>query len=229
MSTNKKVGILISVVILFVTVIVGYLTIDYSFQERKLKSEILKLTKLDISKDTFNTKVVTRGSYGKVEGAIKDYLNEYAVNLQEINSLVNNDKINKLISYDNLNNDNYNNYINYVNDSIDTINGNIDILIDLCDEETIRYYILQYDLDKYYVDLYNDLMLSDDVSKNLIISIDYLKEYKEYINNKFNTCFEILDFLNNNKDNYSLEDGEIKFKDNDLYNQYNGYIDKITA
>lgn len=229
MSTNKKVGILISVVILFVTVIVGYLTIDYSFQERKLKNEILKLTKLDISKDTFNRKVVTRGSYGKVEGAIKDYLNEYAVNLQEINSLVNNDKINKLISYDNLNNDNYNNYINYVNDSIDTINGNIDILIDLCDEETIRYYILQYDLDKYYVDLYNDLMLSDDVSKNLIISIDYLKEYKEYINNKFNTCFEILDFLNNNKDNYSLEDGEIKFKDNDLYNQYKGYIDKITA
>lgn len=229
MSTKKRVGILISVVILFVIVIVGYLTIGYTYQEYKLKKEISKITKLDIRKDKFNSKIVTIGDYRKVEKAIKDYLNEYAVNLQEINNLVNEEKFTKIISYDSLNSDNYGDSINYVSSSLDIINKDIDRLIEMCSEESIRNYILQYDIDKYYVDLYNDLMLSDDVSNKLSLSIDYLENYKKYINHKLSACFEIFTFLDKNKDNYSLEDGEIKFKSNDLVNQYNGFIDKISA
>lgn len=229
MSTKKRVGILISVVILFVIVIVGYLTIGYTYQEYKLKKEISKITKLDIRKDKFNSKIVTIGDYRKVEKAIKDYLNEYAVNLQEINNLVNEEKFTKIISYDSLNSDNYGDSINYVSSSLDIINKDIDRLIEMCSEESIRNYILQYDIDKYYVDLYNDLMLSDDVSNKLSLSIDYLENYKKYINHKLSACFEIITFLDKNKDNYSLEDGEIKFKSNDLVNQYNGFIDKISA
>lgn len=229
MSTKKRVGILISVVILFVIVIVGYLTIGYTYQEYKLKKEISKITKLDIRKDKFNSKIVTIGDYRKVEKAIKDYLNEYAVNLQEINNLVNEEKFTKIISYESLNSDNYGDSINYVSSSLDIINKDIDRLIEMCSEESIRNYILQYDIDKYYVDLYNDLMLSDDVSNKLSLSIDYLENYKKYINHKLSACFEIITFLDKNKDNYSLEDGEIKFKSNDLVNQYNGFIDKISA
>lgn len=229
MSTKKRVGILISVVILFVIVIVGYLTIGYTYQEYKLKKEISKITKLDIRKDKFNSKIVTIGDYRKVEKAIKDYLNEYAVNLQEINNLVNEEKFTKIISYDSLNSDNYGDSINYVSSSLDIINKDIDRLIEMCSEESIRNYILQYDIDKYYVDLYNDLMLSDDVSNKLSLSIDYLENYKKYINHKLSACFEIITFLDKNKDNYSLEDGKIKFKSNDLVNQYNGFIDKISA
>ena len=75
MSTNKKVGMLISVVILCVTLVVGYLTIGYTYQENRLKNEVSKLTELDISKDKYNTKYVTLGDYRKVEKSIKDYLN----------------------------------------------------------------------------------------------------------------------------------------------------------
>ena len=74
MSTKKKVGILISVVILCVTLVVGYLTIGYTYQEYRLKEEINKLSVLDISKDKFNTKYVTLGDYRIVEKSIKEYL-----------------------------------------------------------------------------------------------------------------------------------------------------------
>ena len=230
MSTKKKVGILISVVILCVTLVVGYLTIGYTYQEYRLKEEINKLSVLDISKDKFNTKYVTLGDYRIVEKSIKEYLNEYASCMQEINSLVNNNKITKLLSYDNLNTENYNDSIDYVNNSLDIINKDIDKLIDLSEEESIRNYILKYDLDKYYVDLYNDYMFSDEISSKFNINKDYLLKYKEEINIKFSACSDIFTFLNDNdRDNYSFEDGEIKFKTNELLDQYNKYIELIKS
>lgn len=229
MSTNKKVGMLISVVIICVTLVVGYLTIGYTYQENRLKSEVSKLTELDMSKDKYNTRYVTLGDYRKVEKSIKDYLNEYATCVQEINSLVNDNKFTKLISYDNLNVDNYNDSIDYVNKSLDIINKDIDKLIDMSEEESIRNYIIKYDLDKYYVDLYNDLMFSDEMRNIFNIDKDYLLKYKEEVTNKLNACSDIFKLLDINRDNYSLEDGEIKFKDNDLVNQYNTYIDKINT
>lgn len=230
MSTKKKVGILISVVILCVTLVVGYLTIVYTYQEYRLKEEINKLSVLDISKDKFNTKYVTLGDYRIVEKSIKEYLNEYASCMQEINSLVNNNKITKLLSYDNLNTENYNDSIDYVNNSLDIINKDIDKLIDLREEESIRNYILKYDLDKYYVDLYNDYMFSDEISSKFNLDSDYLLKYREAINTKLSACSDVFKFLNENSDdNYSFEDGEIKFKTNELLDQYNQYIELIKS
>ena len=229
MSTKKRVGILISVVILCVTLVGGYLTIGYTYQEYRLKDEVSKLIELDISKDKYNTKYVTLGDYRKVESSIKEYLDEYASCMQEINTLVNDSKINKLISYDNLSLDSYSDSIDYLNSTLDRINKDIDKLIDLSDELNIRNYILRYDLDKYYVDLYNELMLSEEMSEVIKLDSEYLLKYKEEINNKFNACSDIFKLLDSNRDNYSLEDGEIKFRDNDLVNQYNSYIDMIKA
>lgn len=229
MSTKKRVGILISVVILCVTLVGGYLTIGYTYQEYRLKDEVSKLIELDISKDKYNTKYVTLGDYRKVESSIKEYLDEYASCMQEINTLVNDSKINKLISYDNLSSDSYSDSINYLNSTLDRINKDIDKLIDLSDELNIRNYILRYDLDKYYVNLYNELMLSEEMSEVIKLDSEYLLKYKEEINNKFNACSDIFKLLDSNRDNYSLEDGEIKFRDNDLVNQYNSYIDMIKA
>ena len=230
MSTKKKVGILISVVILCVTLVVGYLTIGYTYQEYRLKEEINKLSVLDISKDKFNTKYVTLGDYRIVEKSIKEYLNEYASCMQEINSLVNNNKITKLLSYDNLNTENYNDSIDYVNNSLDIINKDIDKLIDLSEEESIRNYILKYDLDKYYVDLYNDYMFSDEISSKFNLDSDYLLKYREAINTKLSACSDVFKFLNENSDdNYSFEDGEIKFKTNELLDKYNQYIELIKS
>lgn len=230
MSTKKKVGILISVVILCVTLVVGYLTIGYTYQEYRLKEEINKLSVLDISKDKFNTKYVTLGDYRIVEKSIKEYLNEYATCMQEINSLVNNNKITKLLSYDNLNTNNYNDSIDYVNNSLDIINKDIDKLIDLSEEESIRNYILKYDLDKYYVDLYNEYMFSDEISSKFNLDSDYLLKYREAINTKLSACSDVFKFLNENSDdNYSFEDGKIKFKTNELLDQYNQYIELIKS
>ena len=72
-------------------------------------------------------------------------------------------------------------------------------------------------------------MFSEDMRDVIKLDSEYLIKYKEDINSKFNACSDIFKLLDSNRDNYSLEDGEIKFKDNDLVNQYNSYIDMIKA
>ena len=105
-----------------------------------------------------------------------------------------------------------------------------DKLIDLSEEESIRNYILKYDLDKYYVDLYNEYMFSDEISSKFNLDSDYLLKYREAINTKLSACSDVFKFLNENSDdNYSFEDGKIKFKTNELLDQYNQYIELIKS
>ena len=228
MTAKKKLGLLFSFIILLIMLFVGYVCIHYVYQESVLKKEINNLTTLDITKDKFNLDTVTYGDYKVVEESIKNYLNDYADNLQNINKIVSDEKFKQLLSYDNLSQDeDYKKPINYVDNIKVEFNTYMDNLIVMCDEENIKNNILSYHLNSYYVDLYNDLMFNDEVINKLNLSKDYLENYRENINVKLNTCLEIFVFLNNNKENYKFEDGEIKFSTQELIDQYNGYIQKI--
>ena len=47
------------------------------------------------------------------------------------------------------------------------------------------------------------------------------------MNNVYDTSIEVLNFLVLYKDDWVVEDGEIKFKTQDLYNYYNELISKV--
>ncbi len=47
------------------------------------------------------------------------------------------------------------------------------------------------------------------------------------MNNIYDTSSSILEFLAKNKDNWKLENGEIKFKTQALYDEYNNMINKL--
>ena len=228
MTSKKKVVVIFSSIILLIIVFIGYTFITSIYQEYRLKEEITNLTTLDITKDSFDTGIVTYGDYKVVENSIKDYLNEYALNLQKINDIVSNDKFNKLLSYENLSKDeDFTESIQYVIDTKEEFNQYIDNLIDMCSEDKIKNNITKYHLNDYYVRLYNTLMLNEEVPNRLNMSKEYLEEYRNNINIKLDTCLEIFEFLKNNKENYVFEDNEIKFATQDLIDQYNGYIEKI--
>ena len=70
-------------------------------------------------------------------------------------------------------------------------------------------------------------MVTDKRMKDFNEKKELLNNTKTKVNNVLDTSTELLTFLKNNKGNYELGDNEIKFKNRDLYNQYNGYISKI--
>jgi hypothetical protein len=194
-----------------------------------LKKEVKVLSQLDITKDRYNRKIKTSGNYAVVESAIKEYLDNYAVNLQEVLAIINDSKLTSILSYDNYSTDgpNFIKSLKYLDDTKKDFNEQIDDLIDRLDSDKIKDYIYTKISDPYYISLYNDLMFNSNISKDIDNTKTLLNKTKSNFNNTIDVSIDILNYLSLNKDNWELEDGEIKFSTIDLYNYYNSLISTI--
>ena len=229
MSKGKKILFILGIVILNIFMIVSIYCITRATMENKLRREVNSLAKLDITKDRYNTKIKTRGGYAVVEKAIKEYLDNDAVSLQKVLVIMNDEKISRLLSYDNYKNDGpeFKNSLNYITTNKEVFNKEIDSLINNLDEKNIKKYIRTKTKDKYYINLYDELMLSSKFTKEFNSTKSMLKNTKTHVNNIFDTSSEVLNFLVLYKDDWVLEDNQIKFRKQEQYNYYTELISKV--
>ena len=78
MSNGRKTLFIISFLIIDLLLVSGILLIRDMTGKNILNKEMTNLTKLDISKDSFDTEIKSKGEYAVVEKAIKKYLDDYA-------------------------------------------------------------------------------------------------------------------------------------------------------
>ena len=229
MSKGKKILFILGIVILNIFMIVSIYFINRATMENKLRREVNSLAKLDITKDRYNTKIKTRGGYAIVERTIKEYLDKDAVSLQKVLAIMNDEKISKLLSYDNYKNDGpeFKTSLNYITSNKETFNKEIDSLISNLDEKNIKKYIRTKTKDKYYINLYDELMLSSKFTKEFNNTKNMLENTKTHVNNIFDTSSEVLNFLILYKDDWVLEDNQIKFRKQEQYNYYMELVSKV--
>ena len=231
MSSRKKFLLVFGFIVLNMFMLVSFLVIRDATMENELKNEMEYLSKLDITKDRYNKKTVTRGKYAVVEKSIKKYLDDYHLELQEVLKLINDKELTTILSYDNYSTDGpeFTKSLEYLNTSKDTFNKKVDDLINKFGDEEIKNNIYKSTKEEYYVNLYDNLMLSSNMRSNYNSTIELLKSTKSRMNNVYDTSIEVLNFLVLYKDDWVVEDGEIKFKTQDLYNYYNELISKVNT
>ena len=71
-------------------------------------------------------------------------------------------------------------------------------------------------------------MLSENMKGDFLETKELLSSTKERMNKVFDVSTSLLQFLSTHSDSWVLEDGEIKFQTEDLYNTYMGYISQIS-
>lgn len=231
MSSRKKFLLVFGFIVLNMFMLVSFLVIRDATMENELKNEVEYLSKLDITKDRYNKKTVTRGKYAVVEKSIKKYLDDYHLELQEVLKLINDKELTTILSYDNYSTDGpeFIKSLEYLNTSKETFNKKVDDLINKFGDEEIKNNIYKSTKEEYYVNLYDNLMLSSNMRSNYNSTIELLKSTKSRMNNVYDTSIEVLNFLVLYKDDWVVEDGEIKFKTQDLYNYYNELISKVST
>lgn len=229
MSNKKKFFLIFLFIVLDMFLLIGFLVIRDATSLNDLRKEVKLLDKLDMSKDRYNSSIKSSGEYRVIEKAIKTYLDDNAVLMQDVLSIVKDPKLTKILSYDNYKEDgpDFDKSLKYLDSTKKDFNKKIDKLLSNLDEETAKKYINDKTNDKYYKNLYIELMITDKRMEDFKKNKELLIDTKNKVNNILDTSTELLNFLKNNKDNYVLEDNEIKFKNRDLYNQYNSYISKI--
>ena len=209
---NKRFFIIFCFILIDVFLVVGFLVIRDSISFNKLKSEVNELTKLDITKDRYNRKIKSHG-----------------VNIQYLSKMMNDEKLSSILSYGNYEKDapSFKESLSYLEQSKKEYNEKIDTLITNLDDENIDNYIHTKIDDTYYVSLYHELIFETQMIDNLRDTKSLLEESKDKMNLIYDTCIETLNYLSLYNDKWKLEDGEIKFQTEDMYNYYMGLVSKI--
>ncbi len=226
---NKKFFIIFCFILIDVFLVVGFLVIRDSISFNELKREVIELSKLDITKDRYNRKIKSHGDYATVEKAIKDYMDEYAVDIQYLSKMMNDERLSTILSYSNYEKDGpeFKESLDYLEKSKKEYNEKIDKLIANLDEENIDNYIYTRINDEYYVSLYHELIFETPMIDNLKNTKTLLEESREKMNLIYDTCIDTLNYLCLYNDKWKLEDGEIKFQTEDMYNYYMSLISKV--
>ena len=229
MSTRRKFFMIFCFIVLDAFLLIGFLAIRDATSINQLKKEVNELTKLSIVNDRYNRSIKTKGGYAIVETSIKEYLDDYAVSVQEVSDLIHDPKLAKILSYDNYLEDgpDFQNSIAYLNESKKNFNDEIDqLLVDL-EEEQIMENIYRRTDDSYYISLYEELMFDGDMTDELYQSRDMFQKTKVKVNDIYDSSLDVLNFLVTYNDQWKLEDGQIKFETQELLNYYQTLIAQV--
>ena len=229
MSNKKKFFIIFLFIILDAFLLVGYLVIRDKANLNNLKKEIEEVNKLDITKDNYDRRIKTSGSYGLVEKTIKNYLKDYSQGIKEVKGIMSDEELTKILSYDNYSKDGFefNKSFEILDKKKTKFNKKIDALINNSSKEYLESYIDSKIEDNYYNNLCRELMITDDRLNSLDDTKKTLEEIKTKVNNVIDRSHEVLTLLKDNKDDCVLEDNQIKFKSKSVYDRYNELISKI--
>ena len=221
----KLIGTIVGVIVI-ISCILAYIVIKDLKQEDILRAEIMNLSKKDFTTDRYNTNIKTHGDYAVVEKTIKEYLDEYATDLQSLSDVTKDEKIKSILSAENYQKDGpeFKETKKYLNDVKVNFNTKINSLTSMTSEDEIMKKIEDKKLSKYYVDLYRELMLSESADSDFKKSQENLKELSDTINKILNTEEAVIDLLINEKGKWTIEENKIVFQSTDTLNKYNELI-----
>ena len=232
MKFNKKTIIILSISIIAALVLIALALIltNDSRQEAKLRKEVAKINSLDITKDDIDMKIKTSGDYAKVEETIKWYMNEYSTALKELDKMLDDDTLSKILTSDNYKNDapEFTKSLEFIQTTREKFNEKINVLIDMSSEEMVNEKINEKNLEEKYVKLYKELMLDENIKNDLTETVSSLRSSGQLINNILDIEENVIKLLVENKGKWSVnEEGEIEFDSKALVDKYNEYLGNL--
>ena len=108
-----------------------------------------------------------------------------------------------------------------------TLSEGLTKLSNMTSTETIMKNIEDRKLDKYYNDLYKELMLNGIAEKDFETAKQYLQTAGNQMNNLLNVEEQVIDLLIANKGKWKIENGKIVFQETATLNKYNELCNKL--
>lgn len=229
MNSRKKFFFVFCFIIINFILLVSFLVIRDATSYNSLKKEVDKILLLDIMKDKYDTKIVCSGKYGVVEKNIKKYFGHITLELEEINSTINDERLATVLSYENYSNDGplFSNSLSYLETSKNSLNKKIDSLQSFLSNDGISSYISNKIKEQYYKDLFIEIMNSSGVRQKRDEISQLLVNTKQNSNDVYDGSLSLLNYLKAYNDQWKLEDGEIKFQTQEMYDYYTEVISSL--
>lgn len=226
----KKRFIITFAVITALVLIAGVIAIGIGLyhdfkQESELISECKEIKKLtnaeNLDAEKINemlTRKISTGEYLKVEEALKEYLTARFQNITKISQILNDEKLEKILTIDNYKNDGpeFVTTKEYIENTKKELQEQKNRYKELFAEETIMSYINNKNLDSYYVDFYKQELIGN-LEKSKDNTVEHNIDGIITILDNYNS---IIDFLITNKNSWKIEGENIIFTTEDLSNKF---------
>ena len=227
---NKKIWILLLVVIMIIIGVIVYFVISDLGQEEKLVTELDELNTLVNSENVDMNqieerldRVVTKGDYATVEKAFKQYLSDSFDNAIRISEILNDEKITQSLTAENYKEDgpDFVATKEYLANTKQELNERKINYEEFFTEEKAMSYINNKGLDEYYISYYRDEIVGDIESAN---DTSVVESSIDEVISILDTIEEIINLLSDNKDSWQIENDTIVFNTESLSDQYNELI-----
>ena len=113
----------------------------------------------------------------------------------------------------------------YIKNTKEQLENNKIKILNQMDNDTILSYVENKNLDSYYIDFYKSLSFSSEAEINK--NKQEIEENIDSIIDMLNVYDEILDFLIENKDDWTIDGDYIVFSTDQLSDQYNDLLLKL--
>lgn len=226
---KKKLALILITLIVLILIGLYFFLNSEKKQETILRKEVSVLVQKDVTKDKYDLKVKTTGDYGVVEKVIKQYYKDYSTNIKNVFKILEDEELKQVLSATNYKEDggDFVKTKKLIKKSKKNLNQYLDNLTKLSDKKEIMKRINKEHLNKYYVNLYKDIMLTGVSAKTFEKTKKTYDETSKKLNNKLAIYEDVINLLSQNKDKWSINNDKIQFKDSETLNKYNSLVKQL--
>lgn len=230
-KTIKYTLITLGILLLLFIILIFYLVFKDLKQESILEQEIMTYSNKELATDDYTIEIKTTGDYAHVEKAVKKYYKELSDSVKEINSYLNDEKLMKILSTENIISDRPDYSISHSTIKItkNKINEAINSINKLCNEDTIKGLLDKEKLvdEEYYYDLFLQYMYTEQDKKYLESLREEMKTISDNINKCLDKIDEILIFLQTNDSTIECQGNYAYFNSDTVLMEYKKLISEL--
>ncbi len=228
---KKKILIAVAVIAILVIGVIAFFVISDLQQEAKFNDEMLALEEImnadELDFDAIYAKtdvIVTKGDYGVVEEAIKNYIKDTSSIAEKIIDTMNSEEFGTILTIENFEKDGkeFTESKEFITTTRETLEQCKEEYEQQFSEEKMMSYINDKGLDEYYVELYKNEIatVSEENNQTVQESIDQVIDLLDKVE-------DAIDYLIENEDDWNIINGSLMFLDQDKLDEYQEILSKI--
>jgi len=230
-NKKTKIAIAILIVLIIALIVIAYFYSQFNTQQMNLLTlEVNKILKSDLKEDNIDLEIKTERNYAEVENAIKEYILDLKNIYVEMQELVSGINPNSIFSTENVKDKDLEEIDNIVNEYKEKSQNLITEYETEITEEKIKEKIEDANISiqrQYYINLYNEIMLSETMQKQYQELEEKTKNEKARLYEKLNKIEKIKLFLKENENSWTIENDKIQFTNLIRMTEYYNLVNQI--
>lgn len=238
-NKKSKKGIIITIIVIVVLLFIAIAAFIFyhSSQAGVLIAEIQNVVSNmenssqegDLQEAIIDMEIKTKGKYAIVEETLKNYLNDVLTLSKEAVNIFNEEAIMNMVSIKNIKEDGPD-FVK-TKEQIATMKAKLEEYVKQMEEKASQEALLGAIEDKpvgeYYKELYRQLAVDEASGQELATALEDLKEAEEALKQSLDYFSNIIEFLSNNKDSWTVEGDQIIFNSQTKLDEYNALVSNV--